>query len=201
MGLVWHCNIRLNDYITFAEEPRSQHRVGIGLVELELAESVMRSLIHQKMLGGSGDVAEASLQGIAIKQRRASRRLESYRRYSLRHLGDISTGRPRFGLASRRRQPPSCRLFIQARHQLESEGTYRSELDLGLSKRKLKVRLRRQRGRRKAAALVDCLCGDLIQSVTRDAERYPDMEWRDGSRQTEPKGSAAGRRLPHDEVT
>jgi hypothetical protein len=52
----------------------------------------------------------------------------------------------------------------------------RGELYLGLSESELKVRLPRQRGGRKAAALLQCLGGDFIQRAPGNSERYPDVE-------------------------
>jgi hypothetical protein len=38
-----------------------QHRIGVGLIELELAQSLVRGLTHNKMLSGCDNIAETAL--------------------------------------------------------------------------------------------------------------------------------------------
>ena len=78
-----------------------EHRIGVGLVEFELAQCAIRTLTHDEMLTGGGDVAEASLQRIGIEERGSPRRLEGCRRHALGHFGDVCTGGACFGLARR----------------------------------------------------------------------------------------------------
>jgi len=100
---------------------------------------------------------------------RKDRRLERHCCDSLRHLGDISRRGAGFGLPLRRRDSTGARLSPDARQDLYCECASSGELQLGLPKRELKVRMGRQRRGRDAARFLDRLPGYFIQGATRDA--------------------------------
>ena len=45
-----------------------EHRIGLGLAELELAESAICRLAYHEVLAGGIDVAETTLQRVSIEQ-------------------------------------------------------------------------------------------------------------------------------------
>ncbi len=95
-------------------EPELEHRIGVGLAELELAQSAVRSLTHHKMLPGGVDVTETELQRVGIEERSAACGLERDSGHSLCHIGDRSRGRTRLGLSGRQRRPPGLSLSVYA---------------------------------------------------------------------------------------
>src|SRR5271167_5155608 len=134
-----------------------EHRIGLGLAELELAESAVCRLAYHEMLAGGIDIAETTLQWVSIEQSPTAGGLESNPGHPLRHLCDVGRGRARFGVSSRRRHPSGLNLCVKAGKELNGERASGREFDLRLAQRELKVRMGRERRRRKPTAFCDRL--------------------------------------------
>src|SRR5260370_25119303 len=93
-------------------ESALEHRIGVGLIELELTESPIRCLANVKMLAGGRNIAVTALKRVGVEERSASCRLESDAGHALRHLRDVGRGRSRLSLPWRRRRPPTLRLSV-----------------------------------------------------------------------------------------
>src|SRR5262249_55299820 len=143
-----------------------KHGIRVRLVKLELAECSVGSLTHHEVLAGGIDVAEAALQRVGIEECSTAQGLEGNCYHPLCNLGDISARRASRGLPGRLWNPPRSSFLPETRQDLESESARGCELQLCLPQGKLKVRVGRERGRWKAAALLDRLLGDLIQGAT-----------------------------------